>query len=155
MGMKLAETRETAQAIHESRLSQHSFVGVPIHNTQNSLDCQNCYTEASDINSRKSEAAGSTLFSDASWLNDISLGTQQQHRQSTQHQQFEKKITKQPQPGSSPLQRQDLKEEPSNGLFVYCYIDERGQESGDQGPILFNLFVLTGGSENDRILDVI
>ena len=61
-------------------------------------------------------SSASAVFSDASWLNDVSLGEQPQQRQ-----QQEK-----------PNQLNPDTNVRTNGQFLYCYVTESGQESGDQ-----------------------
>jgi len=150
MGEQLAEMRDTAQAIHVSQLIQNSFASA--HSSQGSFNSLDRLSQASVDHSqskRKTDPSrgcpingptasfngptaafnGSTaVFSDASWLKDVSLGSQP-----PEQEQSRKKTAKPRQKSPAPQRSLQVQEDESaDRPFVYCYVNGMGQESGDQ-----------------------
>jgi hypothetical protein len=136
----LIDYRQTAAALHNSQMDSCSTV----NNSQSS-------TSIPEVNNSQSNSVVSTVktsqrsslsaaiarrdslrnhssaaFSDASWLQDVSLGTQDyQLPQQQQPELLQQQMPQQQQP-------ELLQQSPTDRPFVYCYVDGSGQETGDQ-----------------------
>ncbi len=128
MAQTLIDYRQTAAAMHNSQMdscstanNSQSSTSIPeVNNSQsNSVMSTVKTSQRSSLSAaiaRRDSLTNhsSAAFSDASWLQDVSLGTQD-YQLPQQQQQPE-------------LLQQSLTDRP----FVYCYVDGSGQETGDQ-----------------------
>ncbi len=99
LAAKLADERETAAVIHNSQTgadisSQKSF-SATTNSSKNSCTVANVGTN-------------SAVFSEASWMKDVSLGSQRQESPST------------------------ADDDAADRPFAYCYVTDSGKESSDQ-----------------------
>jgi len=118
---KLIGSHVEALSIHTSQTADNSRAvnstrGAASNSGSAVITINSSQTEANNQpgnNSRSATASsGSAVFADASWLKDVSLGAQPQLREKPKQLDPDTNVP--------------------NGQFLYCYVTDSGQETGDQ-----------------------